>query len=479
MDGIETELDREELIALVVDLRKEIVSLRKRIEELEGKKPTKRLDESYSLRAEERRQDLKQQKTSGKKRKQNSERRGRRKTQEKIDEADRAENVLPDGCDFDGCTFVRERPIWRIENGQAVSVAYQIYRGPNGQQAHIEGVLPHCEFGIEIHISIAYLTFITGLSMDKVCAQLKFFWNLDLSKSQADALLNQLSKQWENEFESLCTLLAISAVVNTDETSWSINSVWAFLSEKVRILVFGCRKDGATLATLLDKKTFQGVLTSDDAAVYRGFSKAQKCWAHLIRKAIRLVLLDPENEEYRRFLDQMLDTYRTAQKFAADKRLGAAGREQKVFLLMDKVCEMCGDRFADDSVPQTDTEKDFRNLVHEIVRLQGDEELFTFVKFPEATGTNNSAEQTLRQSAQDRKTCRTSKTLKGARRRTVLVSVFESLRLHVADFTLEGILGETTSWLNTGQSLFDQLLENHGLSPPEESILKKLIPTTD
>jgi len=59
------------------------------------------------------------------------------------------------------------------------------------------------------------------------------------------------------------------------------------------------------------------------------------------------------------------------------------------------------------------------------------------------------------------------------------MSVFESLRLHVADFTLDGILGETTSWLSTGQSLFDQLLENSGLSPPAESILKKLIPTPD
>ena len=58
MNGIETELDREELIALVVDLRKEIVSLQKRVEELEGKRPTKRLEESYSLRAEERRQEL-------------------------------------------------------------------------------------------------------------------------------------------------------------------------------------------------------------------------------------------------------------------------------------------------------------------------------------------------------------------------------------------------------------------------------------
>ena len=36
---------------------------------------------------------------------------------------------------------------------------------------------------------------------------------------KADALLNQLSRQWEHEFESLCQLLAVSAVVHADETS--------------------------------------------------------------------------------------------------------------------------------------------------------------------------------------------------------------------------------------------------------------------
>ncbi|MGA2930360.1 MAG: hypothetical protein ABSG43_31120, partial [Solirubrobacteraceae bacterium] len=30
---------------------------------------------------------------------------------------------------------------------------------------------------------------------------------------------------WEHEFDTLCTLLANSLVVHTDETSWSINSV--------------------------------------------------------------------------------------------------------------------------------------------------------------------------------------------------------------------------------------------------------------
>lgn len=32
----------------------------------------------------------------------------------------------------------------------------------------------------------------------------RFFWKLPLSKSQADALLNQLSRAWESEFERLC-----------------------------------------------------------------------------------------------------------------------------------------------------------------------------------------------------------------------------------------------------------------------------------
>lgn len=43
---------------------------------------------------------------------------------------------------------------------------------------------------------------------------------------------------------------------------------------------------GETLAALLDKDEFAGVLVSDNAAVYQGLSCSQKCWAHRIRKAI-------------------------------------------------------------------------------------------------------------------------------------------------------------------------------------------------
>ena len=66
--------------------------------------------------------------------------------------------------------------------------------------------------------------------------------------------------------------------------------MWARRPERARVLVVSCHKDAATLEALLPKDVFAGVLVSDDAAVYRNFSQAQKCWAHLIRKAIKLTL---------------------------------------------------------------------------------------------------------------------------------------------------------------------------------------------
>ena len=64
------------------------------------------------------------------------------------------------------------------------------------------------------------------------------------------------------------------------------------------------------------------------------------------------------------------------------KRLGESGRLLKVDELFNQMCELCGDRFADESEPTTEAETDYRNLVQELVRLLGDEELFTFVLHP-------------------------------------------------------------------------------------------------
>jgi hypothetical protein len=485
-DVREGRIDADRLVDLVVTLQRELQEARRRVEELEkkaGGSATVKVGEPFSLRAEERRQEAR-----GKKRRKRNRppRCGRITTADKIAQAQRTEKVFPVGVAQRDCNLSHTRPVWRLENGQAVLVAYDVYRGPKSQFGRIPGVLGRSEFGIEIIVAIAYQVYIVGLSFDKVCLLLNFFQNLRLRKSQVDSLLNQLSRHWESEFDGLCTLLANSAVVHADETSWSLNSVWAFLSEKVRVLFFGVHKDADTLQRILDPAIFAGIVVSDDAAVYANFTRSQKCWAHLLRKAIKLTLLEPANGEYRRFADRLLEIYRVACRTQRDGRLGDAGRVRKVAELDDEILDLCAATWIAELPPLEGTDNDYRLLANELMRLMLAQQLFTFVtaapvKMPngEATlvaGTNNEAERTLRAAAQARKTGRTSKTLRGARRQTILVSVLESVRRQLTTFTLSSVIDEILHWSDAGRSCFAKLLAKLHLTPPGHSILDLVLP---
>jgi hypothetical protein len=407
-------------------------------------------------------------------------------TEEKLRQAVRVESVYPEGVPEEDCQFSHTRCVWRFEHGQAVLVGYNVYRGPKNQYGKIPGTLGRSEFALEIVITIAFLVYIVGLSFDKVCLLLNFFQNLKLRKSQADALMRRLARHWEGEFERLCTLLAHSAVVHADETSWSLRSVWAFLSEQARVVFFGVHKDAATLHAILDPATFAGILISDHAAVYDNFTRSQKCWAHLLRKAIKLTLLDPSNDEFRRLADELLAIYRSACRIQRDSRLGDAGRKRKVAELDDAIVDLCLATWAKELPPGEGPDDDYRLLCNELMHLMLAQELFTFVtaapvKTPKGeaqpvAGTNNEAERTLRGPAMARDTGRTSKTFNGARRQTVIVSVLESLRQYLKTFTLKTVIGEICCWSKFGRSCFERLADKLNLTPSAEAILDRVLP---
>jgi transposase len=449
---------------------------------------TAKVDQAFSLRAEEKRQQARQHKKKLKL--SNKGRRGRLCSSDKVKLAERTESCYPEGVPEKDCQLSHTRPVWRLQEGRAILIAYQIYRGPGNRYGKIPGVLGRSEFGMEIILEIAYFVYIVGLSFDKVCLALRFLQNLPVGKTQADTLLQRLAKHWRHEFEVLCTLLANSLIVHSDETSWSINSVWAFLSEKARVLFFGVHKDADTLQEILDPQTFAGLVISDDAAVYANFTQAQKCWAHLLRKAIKLTLQDPDQPEYRQFTDRLLEIYYQARRVQRDGRLSAAGRAKKVTALDDAVFELCADLWSLELPPLEDgPENDYRLLVNEVMRLMCANQLFTFVTVEPATkpngqsepvaGTNNEAERTLRNPAGARDAGRTNKTVLGARRRTIIESVLESLRLYLPTFTLTHVIAEVQSWVDKGKSCFTKLLQKLKLTPPTAStpsVLDKVLP---
>jgi hypothetical protein len=479
-------IDSDRLVDLIVTLQRRLQEANKRIEELEkqGGAGTAKVAEPFSMRAEEQRQEKRGRKK--KRRRKDKKRRGRLSSADKVKQAERSESAFPEGVAPGDCQLSHVRPVWRLENGRAVLVAYHIYRGPKNQYGKIPGVLGRSEFGMEIILEIAHLVYVIGLSFDKVCQLLQFFQNLHLGKSQVDSLLHRLARHWEKEFDALCTLLANSLVVHADETSWSVNSVWAMLSEKARILLYGVHKDADTLKLLLDPATFAGLVISDDAAVYANFTNAQKCWAHLLRKAIKLTLQDPDEPAYRAFADRLLDIYREACRVQGDGRLGDAGRAAKVAALDDDILDMCAGMWMQELPPQEGLLDDYRLLVNELMRLMLAQQLFAFVlakpveqlngETTPVSGTNNEAERTLRGAAEARKTGRTSKTANGARRQTILASVLESLRLHLPTFTLQGVINEVERWSEAGCSCFTALMNKLKLQPPQQSLLELLFP---
>jgi transposase len=484
----EGRIDLDRLVGLVVSLQRQLQAANQRIAELEkqgaASAPAK-LEQPFSVRAEEQRQAARG--NHKKRQRKKPGRRGRVTSADKIAQASKHEDAFPEGVAPSDCQLSHVRPVWRLEQGRAVLIAYHIYRGPHNQYGQIAGVIGRSEFGIEILIEIAYLVYVVGLSFDKVCALLQFFQELRLRKSQADSLLHRLARHWHKEFDVLCTLLANSLVVHADETRWSLHSVWAFLSEKARLLFVGVHKDADTLKHILDPATFAGIVISDDAAVYANFTASQKCWAHLLRKAIKLTLLDPSNEEYRQFTDRLLEIYRAACRSQRDGRLGDTGRARQVAVLEDEVLELCVSLWVAELPPLAEgAANDYRLLVNELMRLLLAQQLFTFVTAPPTAqpngasqpvaGTNNEAERTLRGAAQARVTGRTSKTLVGARRQTIVSSVLESLRLYLPHFTLTTVLEEIHRWEAEGRSCFAQLLAKLNLTCAEESVLDRVLP---
>jgi len=202
---------------------------------------------------------------------------------------------------------------------------------------------------------------------------------------------------------------------------------------------------------------FTGIGVTDDYGAYTNlFTRHQLCWAHLIRKAIKLALQHPDEKHYAAFLDDLYDLYQQAVRYQKDRRLSVS-RAQKVCALQEGIRSLCtrhGETVDESS--QSEHEATFIRLQNELVDNLAC--LFVFVEHPQVEPTNNRSERTVRREAEIRKGGRTSKTPSGAQRRGVIMTVLASLRTRFPRFTLEHLLSEVQRWCAEGRSIFESEL---------------------
>ena len=387
---------------------------------------------------------------------------GRRGQESKQDTIEDQHPIYWPEADPDACICHRRQCAWRIVDGKAVYVCYSIYDVPGSKQLPLPPGLRNSrsEFGIEILLILAFLHYWIGVSLDHAREILQFFTGLDLSKSQADSLLRQLAADWDAQYDTIAELIALSMIVYIDETAWKVGRQacysWAFSTALYVLFRCGVGR-GRDQAEAVLGKFFAGIGVTDDYATYKNlFSQHQLCWAHLLRKAIKLALQNPQDRHYARFLEELCCIYRQAVRYRQDRRL-SVGRPEKVAELQERIRSLCtryGEAMDEDT--PGDPEAIFVRLQNELVDNLPC--LFVFVEHPEVEPTNNRSEHNVRREAEIRKGGRTSKTPAGAKRRGVIMTVFASLQTRFPRFTLTNLLSEVGQWLTEGRSIFEEEL---------------------
>lgn len=412
---------------------------------------------------------------------------GRKPKDGKLKLATKSADIYPEGAQPEACERRRTQFVWRLIDGKATYVAYHLFAQPD---AAIPPLPPgvrnsRSEFGIEIILILAFLHYWIGISLDNAIQIMNFFTNLQLSKGQADSLLSQLANDWDEQYDTIAELLALQMIVYIDETGWKVGSkacyTWVF-STSMHILYRCGVSRKKTEATDILGEHFAGTGVTDDYAAYKSmFSQHQLCWAHLIRKAIKLALKNPNEPQYAAFLDELCGIYDEAKQHRTAALSGEASTVDgdPVKRLQDRIIELCNRsdeevitaNAAAKAIPAVAATAEpvatFILLQRELVENLAC--LFVFVSNPQVEPTNNISERNIRREAEIRKGARTSKTSNGAKRRSTIVTVLASLQTRIT-FTLANVLAEVGQWYDSGISLFEKELQQHRttIPPPSE-----------
>ena len=391
--------------------------------------------------------------------------------------------IFPEGVDRDQCIHHRFQSAWRIVGGKAVYLRYDIRDLPDAANLPLPpGVRnSRSEFGTEVILILGYLHYWIGVSQENAISIMNFFLGLELSRSQADSLLTQLADDWELQHDTIAELIALQTIVYIDETGWKVGKkgCYTWIFSTAEHVLFRCgvsRKKSEATSVLGD--FFNGIGVTDDYAAYKNlFSEHQLCWAHLLRKAIKLVLQNPDVTEYAEFMDQLCGIYHDAKELrdnVAASVVGeplndAAERKAVVAKLQERIKLLCSRRgeeiitlkAAAKSEPPIESTPSHVETFLLLQRELADNVdcLFVFVEHPEVEPTNNRSERNARREAEIRKGARTSKTDRGAKRRSIIVTVLASLRTRISKLTLSNMLAEVGRWVDTGKSLFELELE--------------------
>jgi transposase len=260
-----------------------------------------------------------------------------------------------------------------------------------------------------------------GVSYDNISAFLKTYFGIYVNPSTILQAEDRLLEKAQPTFALLLDALRQCNVVHADETGWRIGRVnawlWVFSSQNVTIYAIRYSRGSDVPSDILGA-AFDGILIVDGLNSYDAleYTKGQ-CNAHLLRR-VKAMIANTTDVELAAHLADLIQIIKDAIGLAERR----AEYSETYFAQKARDCQMmlegwlaCCESYEDDEL---------RKLAkHMNKHLQ---EWFTFLRREGVPPTNNHAERQLRPSVVVRKTNGCHKTLAGALKHAVLMSLMVS-----------------------------------------------------
>lgn len=279
-------------------------------------------------------------------------------------------------------------------------------------------VLGQSRFGIRLMSVIASMAISCRMTDRLIKNILWSLYGLKISIGEIAQILHKVAEYGQDSYDKLLLEVRGSPVVNGDETGWredGINGyIWSFSTPDVRYFLYDHSRASSVVKEALGDE-FSGVLVSDFYGGYNFYDGVkQRCWVHLLRDLKKLVEKHPNNKSVEIWVENIKLVYKQAKKIAAQD-LPQMNRVLFRQQLEAKLLKLASPYLGVKNAPQ-------RVLAKRIDNFLG--ELFTFVDVEGVPSDNNAAERAVRPAVVLRKVTGGSRSPKGSDTKMVLMSLF-------------------------------------------------------
>jgi hypothetical protein len=285
-------------------------------------------------------------------------------------------------------------------------------------------VVGKMRFGVRLMSLVAELRTVCRMPIKQIQGLLKALCGVHISVGEISEMLHAVAKAGEEQYLKLRDEIRGSPVVNADETGWREDGVngyiWSFSTPKARYFVYD-RSRASDVPREVLGQGWSGRLVCDFYSAYGVLDVVcQRCWVHLLRDLKKLKERHENKADVVVWVDAVSDVYKRAKAFQSE--IGKFRLEAKMAFEKELMAL---------ALPYLGKKKPQSVLAGRIEKFLA--ELFVFVEEPFVPSDNNAAERSVRPSVIARKISGGTRSDKGSKTRMILMSLFGTWKLRGLD----------------------------------------------